>query len=121
MNLQELATTWLSAWNAHDLEAIMSLYADDIVFNSPFVKKHGINDSGDIQGKKELRSYFQGALTANPHLRFDIQHIFYGSRSLVLFYIRMNTRAAAEFLELDGSGKIKLSRSHYVVTNDIAG
>jgi ketosteroid isomerase-like protein len=32
---QEFAAKWLDAWNGHDIEAILSHYADDIVFLSP--------------------------------------------------------------------------------------
>ena len=31
----EFARQWIDAWNAHDLERILSPYAPDVVFRSP--------------------------------------------------------------------------------------
>ena len=30
------AADWLAAWNAHDLDAIIEHYDEDVVFSSPF-------------------------------------------------------------------------------------
>ena len=30
---------WLAAWNAHDLDAVLTLFHDDIVFTSPLAMK----------------------------------------------------------------------------------
>ena len=32
---ERFAAEWIAAWNSHDLETILSHYADDIVFRSP--------------------------------------------------------------------------------------
>ena len=36
-NAERLAREWVEAWNAHDLERILSHYAEDVEFASPFV------------------------------------------------------------------------------------
>ncbi|MFM8500337.1 MAG: nuclear transport factor 2 family protein [Chakrabartia sp.] len=37
------ATHWIEAWNTHDIEAILSHYADDVVSLSPIaLKREGI-------------------------------------------------------------------------------
>lgn len=37
----EFANEWLDAWNAHDSDAIMVHYDDEIEFCSPIVQKVG--------------------------------------------------------------------------------
>lgn len=116
MNRQQaeaFAQQWLSAWNSHDINAIMDLYADDVDFNSPFVTEMGIDIAGHISGKEQLRTYFKAALDKNPGLHFDLQHILAGSHSVVMVYKRMNKSLAAEFVELNKDNKIQRSRSHY--------
>jgi ketosteroid isomerase-like protein len=34
---EEFARSWYAAWNANDLERILSLYADDVELTSPLV------------------------------------------------------------------------------------
>jgi ketosteroid isomerase-like protein len=34
---REFAAAWYAAWNAHDLEAILEHYADDVEMSSPLV------------------------------------------------------------------------------------
>lgn len=110
---QTFAHHWLTAWNSHDLDAIMDFYADDVSFNSPFVTEMGIDPKGNIAGKENLRPYFRAALDRNTTLHFDLQQVFAGSHSVVMYYTRMNKSLAAEFVELDKAGKIIRSRSHY--------
>jgi ketosteroid isomerase-like protein len=46
----ELAAEWVAAWNAHDLNAIMDLYAPGIVFQTPtIIDSLGIPD-GRVEG-----------------------------------------------------------------------
>jgi ketosteroid isomerase-like protein len=33
---ERFGVAWLAAWNAHDLDAILARYHDDVVFSSPF-------------------------------------------------------------------------------------
>jgi hypothetical protein len=106
---------WIKAWKDHDIDAIMAHYAEDVDFNSPFVREMGLNETGSIHGKTDLRLYFEKALQKNPLLLFDLQHIFAGSNSIVMQYDRMNKTLAGEYVELNADGKIFRSRSHYIV------
>ncbi|MGZ4271901.1 MAG: YybH family protein, partial [Solirubrobacteraceae bacterium] len=53
-----LAAEWVSAWNAHDLDAILAHYAEDVTFASPFVAALTDEESGVIRGRAALRDYF---------------------------------------------------------------
>ncbi|HVI46951.1 MAG TPA: nuclear transport factor 2 family protein [Chitinophaga sp.] len=111
-DLNSLAQAWLDAWNAHDLEAILSHYADDIVFYSPFIKKINNDPSGCIRGKEALRTYFSRALTAYPELHFELYHIMEGVNSVVLHYKSINNLLSAETMIVK-DGKVVEVRAHY--------
>jgi len=112
---KNFADEWVRAWNNKDIEAIMSHYADSVVFSSPFILKAQINDKGTIHGKNELRKYFERALEKNPGLHFDLKHIMVGIKSITLIYIRSKTMLASEVVILNDEGKVVEGLSHYSV------
>jgi hypothetical protein len=52
------AGAWYGAWNAHDLEAVMALYAPGIEHSSPFIARY-TNDPtcAALRGKDAVRAY----------------------------------------------------------------
>lgn len=112
---KNFADEWVQAWNNKDIEAIMSHYVDSVVFSSPFILKAQINDKGTIQGKSELRKYFESALVKNPNLHFDLKHIMVGIKSITLIYTRKGTMLASEAMILNDEGKVVEGLSHYSV------
>lgn len=108
-----LAQDWIDAWNSHDIDRILSHYSDQIVFTSPFVVKLlGIN-SGTINGKTELRSYFLKGLDAYPSLRFELYQVLTGVNSITLYYKTVNEMLAAEMMEINSEGMISNVIAHY--------
>ena len=110
---QSFARQWIGAWNSHDLTAIMQLYADDIVFQSPYIIKLGMNEEGVITSKSELETYFSKALTVYSDLHFELHEVLCGASSVILLYKSVNDRMAAELMQLDAEGKISLVKAHY--------
>ena len=107
------AAHWAAAWNAHDLDAILSHYHDDVVLVSPVAVRLLQDPSGTVRGKAALRAYFTRGLSANPDLRFELQDVTWGLSSVVLFYLRQNGIRAGEFMELDPAGKVTRVVAHY--------
>ena len=68
----EFAAKWIEAWNAHDLDRILSHYTDDFEMNSPLIAKRLAVPSGTLKGKAAVGEYWQGALRAYPDLRFEL-------------------------------------------------
>ncbi|MFZ1015244.1 MAG: nuclear transport factor 2 family protein, partial [Terracidiphilus sp.] len=64
LDAQKFAADWVAAWNAHDLEAIVSHYAPQVVLTSPVAAK--VTGDPVIHGKEALRSYFQKGLELFP-------------------------------------------------------
>jgi len=108
---------WVDAWNAHDLDAILSHYADDIEFTSPFVVslQHGVDAT--IRGKVALQDYFERALTAYPDLKFELHEVLTGTSCLVLYYTSVNHLLAAEMMILDDSRRVIRVWAHYSSRN----
>ena len=101
-----LANHWVAAWNAHDLDLIMTHYDDAVELTSPAAAQLlGISD-GRVVGKANLRAYFQRGLSAYPELRFGLQDVLWGVSSVVLYYTNHKGTRTAEFMELSAMGKV---------------
>ncbi|HEY7933225.1 MAG TPA: nuclear transport factor 2 family protein [Solirubrobacteraceae bacterium] len=83
---QRLAEEFIAAWNAHDLDAIMALYAPEITFQTPtIIDTLGIPD-GRVTGKESLREHFARGLDRLPDLHFELDQVYVGVRSLAIAY-----------------------------------
>jgi ketosteroid isomerase-like protein len=107
------AEEWYAAWNSHDLEAILSHYADEIEFASPFVVAVYHDPSGTIHGKEGLRAYFARALERFPDLRFEPLDVLAGVDSVTLSYVSVEGRRAAEVMTLGPDGRVVRVLAHY--------
>ena len=108
-----LANDWLAAWNAHDLDSIMSHYEDAVELTSPAAARLLGAYDGKVSGKANLRAYFKRGLEAYPELRFSLEDVLWGMNSVVLHYANQNGTRTAEFMELAGSGKVIRVIAHY--------
>lgn len=111
--MRRLAERWLGAWNAHDLDAILSHYAEDVEFTSPFVVRLTADPSGTLRGKTALRDYFSRGLAAYPDLRFELIRVLTGVDSVTLYYRSVNGLYAAETMQVGGDGLVKRVWAHY--------
>jgi hypothetical protein len=101
-----LANDWLAAWNAHDLDLIMTHYDDAIELTSPVAAQLLGTSDGRVVGKADLRAYFQRGLEAYPELHFSLEDVLWGVYSVVFYYANQKGRRTAEFMELSASGKV---------------
>jgi ketosteroid isomerase-like protein len=111
---QEFAREWYAAWNAHDLDAILSHYADDVEMTSPLVSALAGAADGRLVGKEALRAYFAAGLEKYPELHFEPLELFVGVNSLVLRYVSVSGQPSAEVVFLDDEGKISRYFAHYI-------
>jgi ketosteroid isomerase-like protein len=110
---ERFAREWYAAWNAHDLDRILSHYTDDVEMASPLVSLLTGEADGKIVGKEALRAYFAAGLEKYPSLRFEPLELFVGVNSLVLHYVSANGQAAAEVVFLDEDDRIARYLTHY--------
>ena len=113
--IRNLAEEWISAWNAHDLDAIMSHY-DEAVEPAPPVAAQLLGiPGGKVSGKADVSAYFQRGLETYPELCFDLKDVLAGLNTLVLYYANQKGTRTAEFMELAANGKVKRVLAHYSV------
>ena len=110
---QRFATEWIQAWNAHDLDAIMSHYAAEITLTSPIAARLLNAPKGEVKGKAALRQYFERGLKAYPNLKFELHEVMWGLSSIVLIYSNQHGKKSAEFMEIDPSHKITRVIANY--------
>jgi predicted ester cyclase len=101
-----LAEHWVAAWNAHDLELIMTHYEDAVELTSPVAAQLLGTSDGRVVGKANLRAYFRRGLEAFPDLDFRLADVLWGINSLVLYYTNHKGTRTAEFMELSAIGKV---------------
>ncbi len=107
------AEHWVRAWNSHDLDEIMSHYADNVVLVSPVAAKILNDPSGTVTGKEALREYFQKGLEVYPNLKFELIDVMWGLSSVVLYYINQKGTKTGEFMEIDSTGTVTKVVANY--------
>jgi predicted ester cyclase len=109
----KLAEHWVAAWNAHDLELILTHYDDVVELTSPVAAQLLGTPDGKVAGKANLRAYFQRGLIAYPELHFHLEDVFWGVNSVVLCYLNQKGTRTAEFMELSATGKVARVIANY--------
>lgn len=80
------AQDWVAAWNAHDVEAVLAHFHDDVLFTSPLARLVDPASDGTVRGKAALRRYWTTALGKNPDLAFALTGSFTGVDSLLIVF-----------------------------------
>jgi len=110
---QQFAQEWVNAWNSHDLDRILSHYAEDFQMTSPFIVTMMNEPTGTIIGKENVRAYWANALERLPDLHFDLIEVLASVDSLTIYYHAVLGKRAAEVFFLDGKGKVTRAFAHY--------
>jgi predicted ester cyclase len=103
---RNLADRWVAAWNAHDLDLIITHYEDTVELTSPVAAQLLGTSDGKVVGKVSLKAYFRRGLEAYPELHFRLADVLCGVNSVVLYYINQKGTRTAEFMELSATGKV---------------
>jgi hypothetical protein len=98
---EQFVNSWVSAWNAHDVEAVLAHFAKDVTFSSP-VAARVLGGDGVVQGKEALRAYWTQALKHVPDLRFEVVGSYVGVGCLVIHYRNQVGGLVNEVLVFDG-------------------
>jgi taurine dehydrogenase small subunit len=106
MNERQLIERYNEAWNAHDLEAIASMHADDVVF-------HNYSADERAEGAAAVREHIAQIFRNNPDIRFRGRRLYVNEGLVVNEWTATVTRDG-KTLEWDGidvfpieNGKIK--------------
>lgn len=96
------ARQWVADWNAHDVDALIEHFTDDVVFTSP-VAVRILGGDGVIRGKEALRKYWSDGIRLIPDLHFEILALYTGVSTLVINYRNQAGGVVSEVLTFDGS------------------
>jgi hypothetical protein len=78
---------WVKGWTDHNLNAIMSSYAEELEFSSPKIRAVlGENENNTISSKRELNTYFSAGLERFPNLKFKIMDFTVSDNKVILEY-----------------------------------
>jgi hypothetical protein len=109
---ERFAKEWVAAWNAHDLDRVLSHYEDDFEMSSPIIGSLMGEASGKLKGIPAVRAYWAKALKTIPGLRFELLTVLTGVNSVTLYY-KGHRGLVAEVFHFGPSGKVSKTFAHY--------
>lgn len=113
MEAKKFAEQWIKSWNSHDLEEIMKHYSDDIEITTPMIKLAAGIESGSLQGKEQVRAYWEKALQKIPDLYFELEEVTSGVNSVALYYKSVMNKMAIEVMFFNENGLVNRMIAHY--------
>ncbi len=109
---ERFAAEWIAAWNAHDLERILSHYTEDFEMSSPVITQITGERSGRLKGKNAVGAYWKRALELLPNPHFELSEVLVGAGSVTLCYIGPRGKSAETFF-FDAGRKVFRAAAHY--------
>jgi hypothetical protein len=106
MNAKDFAQTWITSWNTHNLDDILSHYSDDIEITTPMIKLAAGIESGSLKGKEKVADYWRKALQKIPDLHFELIDVMEGINSVALYYKSVMNKKAVEVMFFNEYGKV---------------
>ncbi len=112
----DIARRWLDAFNAHDVERLLSLYAEDATHVSPKIRTLHPETGDKLVGKPALRRWWADAMARLPGLRYEGFALTADGTRVFMEYWRHAPgeppMPVAEVLEVNG-GRIVASRVYH--------
>jgi ketosteroid isomerase-like protein len=99
------AEDWVDAWNQHDLERILSHYAQDVVFEAETVRKRWNKPDGKLYGIDELRRHFALGLELAPQLQFRMEQVLLAPSGYAVLYQRENGNRVIDSVTMNEEGR----------------
>ena len=111
-----IAMLWFEAFNAHNLEKLVSLYDDEAEHFSPKLKIRQPETNGLVVGKEAMRIWWQDAFDRLPSLHYKVTSLTANADRVFMEYVRTveneETMLVAEVLEIK-EGRIITSRVYH--------
>jgi hypothetical protein len=111
-----MAQQWFAAFNAHDLEKLLSLYDDNAQHFSPKLKALRPETNGYVTGTDALRDWWQDAFDRLPTLHYKVTSLTANDQRVFMEYVRQvegeDDMLVAEVLQVV-DGKIVASRVYH--------
>jgi ketosteroid isomerase-like protein len=112
----QLARTWLTAFNAKDVSALVALYAEDATHTSPKIRALHPETGGKLRGQHAIGAWWRGAIARTPGLRYEEVAVTASADRVLLEYVRHADGEpplpVAEAFDVE-SGRIVASRVYH--------
>jgi hypothetical protein len=94
------AEHWITSWNDGDLERVLSLYREDVRFESPLAE--AATGSPLVEGKAALRRYWSSAPYGIRSVRLQLERAIWDpvERELAIVYVAQLTETRLRGCEL---------------------
>jgi len=106
IDVDAFAREWIAAWNAHDLERVLSHYSPEVELSSPIAAERVPGSGGYIRGEAELRAYWEPALAANPDLHFALEAVLTAVDGCTILYRNQRGQLVAESVFWNDAGMV---------------
>jgi ketosteroid isomerase-like protein len=104
---QSFAAAWINCWNTRDLDQLMQHYTDDFIIETPYALKIYPDCGGIISGKKEVRKYWETALSKLTALHFELLEVLTGVNAISIYYHNtISGKNVVENLFFNADGKV---------------
>jgi ketosteroid isomerase-like protein len=113
IDYDQKAAEWFGAWNSRDAQNICDLYADDLIFTSPFISKLGLSGDGTLSDIQSFYAYVSNMLPRVPNLKFEQIANCVGAHGHTLVYRNQSSHIVAETFEYDTQGLIRLASAAF--------
>jgi len=107
------SSEWIESWNSHDIESIISHYAQALEFKSPLIVERYSDPTGTIATREKLKEYFLIGLNNNPSLAFKLKQTLLGVDGVTLYYENARGGTTAEYFEFNSEAEVIKSVSCY--------
>ena len=84
----KIAQLWFEAFNEHNLEKLLALYADDAQHYSPKLKLRQPETNGSIIGKNALRAWWKDSFERLPSLKYIPTRFIVDDTGVFMEYMR---------------------------------
>jgi len=115
-SLQSIAFRWFEAFNAKQLDKLLSLYEENAEHYSPKLKIRQPETNGLVIGVEAMRVWWQDAFERLPSLKYELTSLTANSDRVFMEYVRKvegeENMLVAEVLEIR-DGKIVKSRVYH--------
>lgn len=102
-----IAKQWFAAFNDHNIENLLALYADEAQHHSPKLKIRQPETGGWVKGKVSLRIWWQDSFERLPSLQYIPTSFTANDQRVIMEYVRKvhgeEDMLIAEVLEIENS------------------
>lgn len=113
MDVKKFAQEWVEAWNAHDLDRVLSHFSEDVEISSPMIKIATGGTAECLHGKIAVRSYWETGLKKFPDLHFELVCATEGINSVALYYKTVMDKMAIEVMFFNEQALVHKVNAYY--------